>query len=231
MYDHDDVVEQAETDHHIVKVLTDESDDNPVNMMDFMGTVICVHSRYNIGHEHSFTSEDDFVHDLMDWDLDNYYWDEDEEVWLDENDEPIDGDPEDEEPSVDDYDGVVLSVYIYDHSGITINTHGFSCNWDSGQVGWIYASREDLEKEGYKIDDPEERERAVKLLVGEIETIDRHLTNRVYMYQITSKLTGEIVDSVGGYYMESEEVLEEAVEMAKSFDKSIQSKSQTSLPL
>jgi len=45
---------------------------------------------------------------------------------------------------------VILPVYIYDHSGITLNTVGFSDPWDSGQVGWIYASKGKFLKEtGY----------------------------------------------------------------------------------
>ena len=38
---------------------------------------------------------------------------------------------------------LMLPLYLYDHSGITMNTTGFSCPWDSGQVGWIYAFKED----------------------------------------------------------------------------------------
>ena len=40
-----------------------------------------------------------------------------------------------------------LPLYLYDHSGITMNTGGFSCSWDSGQMGWIYATKEDIQKE------------------------------------------------------------------------------------
>ena len=32
-------------------------------------------------------------------------------------------------------DYIYLPLYLYDHSGITMNTTGFSCQWDSGQVG------------------------------------------------------------------------------------------------
>lgn len=34
-------------------------------------------------------------------------------------------------------------LYLYDHSAITINTGGYSCPWDSGQVGVIYIKRAD----------------------------------------------------------------------------------------
>lgn len=35
---------------------------------------------------------------------------------------------------------VMLPLYLYDHGGITINTTGFHCPWDSGQVGWIHTT-------------------------------------------------------------------------------------------
>lgn len=36
---------------------------------------------------------------------------------------------------------VTLPIYMYSHGGETINTTGFSCPWDSGQVGWILQLR------------------------------------------------------------------------------------------
>lgn len=41
----------------------------------------------------------------------------------------------------------ILPVYMYDHSGLTINTTGFSCPWDSGLLGWIYASHDKIKEE------------------------------------------------------------------------------------
>ena len=46
---------------------------------------------------------------------------------------------------------VILPLYLYDHSGITMNTTGFSCPWDSGQVGWIYADADCIKKEYGKV--------------------------------------------------------------------------------
>lgn len=37
---------------------------------------------------------------------------------------------------------IVIPVYMYDHSGITISTNRFSCPWDSGQVGVIFCKLE-----------------------------------------------------------------------------------------
>ncbi len=38
---------------------------------------------------------------------------------------------------------VELPLFLYDHSGITMNTSGFHCPWDSGQVGFIYCTLAD----------------------------------------------------------------------------------------
>ena len=43
---------------------------------------------------------------------------------------------------------VILPLYLFDHSGISISTGSFHDPWDSGQVGFIYASKEKA-KEGW----------------------------------------------------------------------------------
>ena len=44
-------------------------------------------------------------------------------------------------------DIIVLPVYLYDHSGISLSTAPFSCSWDSGQVGYIYELKSNIRKE------------------------------------------------------------------------------------
>lgn len=45
---------------------------------------------------------------------------------------------------------VILPLYLYDHGSITMSTGAFSCPWDSGQVGWIYASKKTfIDETGY----------------------------------------------------------------------------------
>lgn len=76
---------------------------------------------------------------------------------------------------------IVLPLFLYDHSGITMSTGSFSCQWDSGQVGWIYITAKDAIKnwgrKGY-------REKAIKYLEGEVETYDNFITGSVYGYMI-----------------------------------------------
>jgi hypothetical protein len=82
---------------------------------------------------------------------------------------------------------VVLPLYLYDHSGITMNTTGFSCGWDSGQVGFIWMSRKTANAElGYpefavKTGWTAEKEkRVVELLRSEVKTYDDYITGSVY---------------------------------------------------
>lgn len=44
---------------------------------------------------------------------------------------------------LDSYPFPLLPVYMYEHGGATINTGGFSCPWDSGQIGYIWAENSD----------------------------------------------------------------------------------------
>jgi hypothetical protein len=56
--------------------------------------------------------------------------------------------------------GIYLPLYLYDHSGITMSYKPFGCRWDSGQVGFIYMTAQDIKKE-YGSDTPENRLKAM----------------------------------------------------------------------
>ena len=93
-----------------------------------------------------------------------------------------------------------LPLYLYDHSGITMNTTGFSCPWDSGMVGFIYVTKEDVLKEfKHKIVDKKLKDHVYKILKGEVETYDQYLTGDVYGYIITDP-DGNETDSCWGFY-------------------------------
>jgi hypothetical protein len=101
--------------------------------------------------------------------------------------------------------GVVLPLYLYDHSGITIRTHPFSCPWDSGKIGFIYAGSDKIRKEyGWKRITKARREKIEAYLRAEVQTYDDYLTGNVYGY-IVENPEGEAVDSCSGYYGDPEE--------------------------
>jgi hypothetical protein len=159
--------------------------DTPRNW-DNLGTMICFHRRYNLGDKNEIINSDDFNS-----------WSEQRE-WIEKNIKPA----------------VLLPLYLYDHSGITISTSPFSCNWDSGQIGWIFVTK-DRVREEYKVKriTKDIIEKVTKVLEGEVETYDQFLTGEVYGYRI-SKIEvcdkgcehKKEVDSCWGYYgMESVE--------------------------
>lgn len=143
---------------------------------DNLGTIVSWHRRYNLGDEQPR---------------------EDPETWRERMAEWEEGDTEVPEEKFDRL-FVWLPVYMYDHSGITINTRGFSCPWDSGQLGIIYVSREKLKKEGIN------EEQAREYMNGEIEVYDQYLRGDVY-YFVAEEYDEETdewveVDSCGEFY-------------------------------
>jgi hypothetical protein len=119
-----------------------------------------------------------------------------------------DGDPiREKQAEIEKGGGIVLPLYLYDHSGITISTSPFSCPWDSGQVGIIFIYREKILKEwGGKSKrlTKKIREQATKYLVGEVQTYDDFLTGSVYGY-VCEGPNGEDIDSLWGMFPNHED--------------------------
>lgn len=174
--------------------LDDDCAENPVNSWDFLGRFVCFHSRYDIGHENESCVES-WLSRMIDSDKaarlkDKYnrftyeYPNNLRESLLEEFEK----------------DHIFLPVYMYDHSVITINTSGFSCSWDSGQVGFVYVSKDKARKEyGVKRISPKLRKNIESVLRSEIESIDQYLTGQVYGFRVSSK-TKESIDSCWGFY-------------------------------
>jgi hypothetical protein len=145
---------------------------------DNLGTMICFHRRYNLGDKHEYKSGD------------YSGWNEQKKAIQKK------------------HTCIILPLYLYDHSGITISTKPFSCQWDSGQVGWIVVSKEKVRNYyGVKYITWNIRDRVKRALEAEVKTYDQYLTGDVYGYRI-SKITKcelgheheEELDSCWGFY-------------------------------
>lgn len=91
---------------------------------------------------------------------------------------------------------IVLPLYLYDHSGITISLSPFSCPWDSGQVGFIIIRREKMLREfSAKKFTKALKKKAFEIAESEVQTYDQYLRGDVYGYQID-----EEGDSCWGFY-------------------------------
>lgn len=156
-----------------------EYDDDPgmdPRQWECLGTIATWHRRYNLGDEQPRESVEEWKERITDWE---------------------EGDAETAEEKFDRL-FVWLPVYMYDHSGITINTRGFSCPCDSGQVGIVYVSREKIERREMTVD------QARKCLEEEIAVYDKYLRGEVY-YFVAEEYDEETdgwtqTDSCGGFY-------------------------------
>jgi len=82
-------------------------------------------------------------------------------------------------------DDIILPLYLYDHSGIIMNTTGFSYPWDSGQVGYIHISKEILKKKfNWKTITKKRKERVYKILEQEVYKYNQFLIGDTYGYII-----------------------------------------------
>jgi len=99
-----------------IEIHDDESASSP-REWDNMTTMICMHGSLSLGDKHGYGSND------------FYGW------------EGL------KERLKKDYDIVseILPMYMYNHSGITISTTPFSCRWDSGQIGWVFISQNNID--------------------------------------------------------------------------------------
>jgi hypothetical protein len=104
-------------------------------------------------------------------------------------------------------DVISRPLYLYDHSGITMQTRPFSCPWDSGQVGYIWVTKEEVRKEySVKRISPKLLDRVISYLVAEVEVYDQHLRGEVYGFVIEDE-EGEHIDSCWGYYGDPEKYI------------------------
>ena len=108
-----------------------------------------------------------------------------------------------------DPDEVWLPVYAYIHSGITVNTTGFSCPWDSGQCGIIHVSKTDVLKNWNRQRFTAKLQaRAEDLLRAEVDTYDQFCRGEVYGYRVLRKVRcpacgndePEELDACWGFY-------------------------------
>ena len=100
--------------------------------------------------------------------------------------------------NLDELKNLILPLYLYDHSGITMSTKPFSCPWDSGQVGVIYVSHENIKKEWGELT-PETLKKAEDCLKAEVDVYDEYITGQVYGYRICNS-DGEDLESLHGIF-------------------------------
>jgi hypothetical protein len=172
---------------YTIEIMPDNDAANPRTDWDNRGTMVCWHRRHNLGDlekrsplSSRYYSVEYFLAEIAGIDYDSFPGGKDIKWLLEKAREK----------------NIILPLYLYDHSGITIRTYPFNDRWDSGTVGWIYLSIEAVKNEWkWKKLTAARRKKVEDILKGEVETYDHYLAGNVYGFNIVE--TGE---SVWGYY-------------------------------
>ena len=169
-----------------VKIFQDETPPNPREEFNNLGTMLCFHKRYNLGDS---TSKSRLYKTVPKIDHGDY------SSWA-----------EMEAAIVRDHDAaVVLPLYLYDHSGITMSTGPHGCRFDSGQVGFIYCTKRTILNEYTVGGQPRKRlskqvlQKVRECLESEVKTYDDYLTGNVYGF-VVEDAQGEESASCWGFY-------------------------------
>jgi hypothetical protein len=159
-----------------LRIVQDEDPLNPRVDYDPLGKMVCFHRRYNLGDEHHIEHSD-----FCGW--------EDLEAHLTKEHNAA----------------IILPLFLYDHSGITLQTLPFICPWDSGQIGFIYMDRTTLLNTAPgnpKILTKAAKAWATQCLLTEVRMYDQYLTGDVWGYVIEDS-DGHELDSCWGFYGEA----------------------------
>ena len=153
---------------------------NPRVECDTLGTMICWHPRYNLGDKHSYRNNQELFIALADY----------------EDEAPFDLEAIEKRAL---RNAIILPLYLYDHSGLTMNTTGFSCPWDSGQVGYVFVTLEDARTEfSAKRLSSKMRERAIDILRAEVDVYDAYLRGDFCGFEIIGD-DDDVIDSCWGF--------------------------------
>ena len=184
---------------------------SPREVDEHFGTMVCFHSRYALGDQHNYIDKDDFLREMYLNTVGNdergmeRYENMVNMVWSRKMTGP-NPDPravDDTMLNVISKKYIMLPLYLYDHSALAMSTNSFlgravHAEWDSGQVGWIYVSKEDALKEfgGEKMTGAI-RKKAEDLMRGEVAVYDAYLRGECYGFELYKD--GELTDSCWGF--------------------------------
>ncbi|WP_330593358.1 VirB4-like conjugal transfer ATPase, CD1110 family [Faecalicatena fissicatena] len=194
---------------------------SPREVDEHFGTMVCFHPRYALGDHHNHMDKDDFLREMY---LDTVGHDEAGmkryERMVNIVSSRFRHGPKTEERAIDEAMQKVISekylmlpLYLYDHSGLAMSTESFSgraphAEWDSGQVGWIYVSKEDALKE-FDADKMTGaiRQKADALMRSEVAAYDSYLRGECYGFELYKN--GELSDSCWGFMGNFSDVLKD----------------------
>ena len=201
----------AEQKPYALMVQPDDILISPREVNDNFGTMVCFHRRYQLGDSHNYIDKDDFLREMY---LNTVGNDERgmqryermvNMAWSRHmtGDHPDPRAVDDRMLRVISEKYLMLPLYLYDHSGPALRTESFigkavHAEWDSGQVGWIYVSKEAALKEfgGEKMTGAI-RKQAEDLMRSEVAVYDAYLRGECDGFELYKN--GVLSDSCWGF--------------------------------
>lgn len=127
--------------------------------------------------------------------------------WAYENGFSLGNNPNDLISSMERKGFVALPVWRYEHSVVAYRAamnNLFHCPWDSGMVGIIYASKDEIRKE-YKVNRVSSKliGQVLSLFCSEVESFSSYANGDVYLFSMIDN-EGNLVESVGGVYLDDD---------------------------
>lgn len=179
---------------HRIEIWPDENAESPRTEQSNLGVMACFHPRYNLGDKTNLKDTN-----FAGWD--------DMAGWLKKEGGAV----------------IVLPLFLYDHSGLRMKVGSFQghlpqghAEFDSGQVGFIYATREAILKT-YEVKRITKAllKKAEEALSAEVKVYDQYLSGDVYGFRVFApakppckecghKPEPEEVESCWGFYGQEE---------------------------
>lgn len=201
----------------IVNIYPDDSPESPREWCN-LGTMACWHRNYNLGDQNAFTDPASFLLSLLPEDKAAAYEarceKEHEKLWQQAKGRMLAYGSTQHLAMTDELnaaqrarlmkaiekDYIILPLFLYDHSGITMRVGAFCDPWDSGQVGYIYVAKDTVRKEySSRAVTASVRAKAISCLMSEVETYADYLEGNVCGYVVEDE-QGEHLDSCWGFY-------------------------------
>lgn len=97
------------------------------------------------------------------------------------------------EKGINPQDVVSLPVYLLDHSGLRLSTEDFNDPWDSGCVGAIYITFDNILSAWGEVSE-ETLARAKEVLISEIQEMDNYLSGNIYGFILYKEKDGKMTE-------------------------------------
>ncbi len=172
---------EKEINTYKIKIYPDNDPQNPRKERDNLSHIVCFHKKYTLGDKQSKYISGNYDNwSSMEKEIKNQ-----ENVLM------------------------ILPLYLYDHSDITISLIPWGCHWDGGQVGFIYVTKGDVFRE-FKVKriTKKIRDKVSDILKSEVKIYNRYLTGDIYGYVIEDS-SGNVIDSCWGYFEDPQHIIEE----------------------